>query len=136
MTRRGGDLDIVEVAASLDLGGGFSVFVGGSFAEDFEQFSIEHYNAYVTYETGAWLFAAELNATDIPDDGDIYSGLLMANYEYSDVASVTARFSAVDWEDRAEYTKYTLAHNYDFSDNLLLVTEVSHVDSTGSTSLF
>ena len=131
----GGDLDIVEVAASLDLGGGFSVFVGGSFAEDFEQFSIEHYNAYLTYETGAWLFAAELNATDIPDDGDIYSGLLMANYEYSDIASVTARFSAVDWEDRAEYTKYTLAHNYDFSDSLLLVTEVSHVDSTGSTSL-
>ncbi len=55
---------VVEVAASLDLGGGFSVFVGGSFAEDFEQFSIEHYNAYVTYETGAWLFAAELNASN------------------------------------------------------------------------
>ena len=130
-----GDLDIVEVAASLDLGGGFSVFAGGSFAED-EQFSYEHYNAYVTYETGAWLFAAELNATDMPDDdSDIYSGLLMANYEYSDIASVTARFSAVDWEDIAELTKYTLAHNYDFSDSLLLVTEVSHLDSEVSTSL-
>ena len=129
----GGDLDVVEVAASLDLGGGFSVFVGGSFAE-VEQLSFDHYNAYVTYETGAWLFAAELNATQLDGD-DIHTGLLMANYEYSDIASVTARFSAVDWEDSVEYTKYTLAHNYDFSDSLLLVTEVSHLDSAGSTSL-
>jgi hypothetical protein len=131
----GGDLDIVEVAASLDLGGGFSVFVGGSFAE-IEQFTYDHYNAYLTYETGAWLFAAELNATHMPDDdGDIHTGLLMANYEYSDIASVTARFSAVDWEDSPEFTKYTLAHNYAFSDSLLFVTEVSHLDSIGSTSL-
>ena len=132
------DRDIVEVAASLDLGGGFSVFVGGSFSEN-DELRYEHYNAYVTYETGAWLFAAELNATGGDGGGgdvvSIHSGLLMANYEYSDIASVTARFSAVDWEDRAEYTKYTLAHNYDFSDSLLLVTEVTHLDSTGSTSL-
>ena len=135
----------VEVAASLDLGGGFSVFVGGSFAEDFEQFSIEHYNAYVTYETGAWLFAAELNATNADFEGDNYlhAGLLMANYEYSDVASVTARVSAIDLvsdssdnDNDLEATKYTLAHNYAFSDNLLLVTEVSHVDFSDSEGPF
>ena len=128
------NVDIVEVAASLDLGGGFSVFVGGSFAE-MEQFTYDHYNAYVTYETGAWLFAAELNATQLSDStGDIHTGLLMANYEYSDIASVTARFSAIDFQG-AEFTKHTLAHNYAFSDSLLLVTEVSQVDITNLTSL-
>jgi len=129
------DRDIVEVAASLDLGGGFSVFVGGSFSEN-DELRYEHYNAYVTYETGAWLFAAELNATGGDGGGgdvvSIHSGLLMANYEYSDVASVTARFSALDTDLKGqfieEYTKYTLAHNYAFSDSLLLVTEVSHLD--------
>ena len=128
----GGDLDVVEVAASLDLGGGFSVFVGGSFAE-VEQLSFDHYNAYVTYETGAWLFAAELNATQLDGD-DIHTGLLMANYEYSDIASVTARLSAIDLQG-IEFTKHTLAHNYAFSDSLLLVTEVSQVDSVLDTSL-
>ena len=129
------DRDIVEVAASLDLGGGFSVFVGGSFSEN-DELRYEHYNAYVTYETGAWLFAAELNATGVDGGGgdvvSIHSGLLMANYEYSDVASVTARFSALDTDLKGglieEYTKYTLAHNYAFSDSLLLVTEVSYLD--------
>jgi hypothetical protein len=129
------NVDIVEVAASLDLGGGFSVFVGGSFAE-MDQLSFDHYNAYVTYETGAWLFAAELNATQLDDngDGDIHTGLLMANYEYSDIASVTARFSTIDFQG-VEFTKHTLAHNYAFSDSLLLVTEVSQVDSINSTRL-
>lgn len=126
--------ELVEVVAYIDLGGGFAIFVGGNFSE-INQVSQEHYNAYVTYENGAWLFAAELNAIvkDLAGDNYLHCGLLMANYEYSDVASVTARFSALDLvsdsgESYLEVTKYTLAHNYAFSDNLLLVTEVSHVD--------
>ena len=89
-------------------------------------------NAYVTYETGAWLFAAELNLeeneSEFAADLDINSGLLMANYAYSDVASVTARISMIEAELKGvdlDITKYTVAHNYAFSDNLLLVTEVS-----------
>ena len=138
--------DVVEVAASLDLGGGFSIFAGGNFSErkELNQEGLEHYNTYMTYETGAWLFAAELNASNgtiagFVGDNYVYSYLLMANYEYSDVASVTARFSALDYTklfttdevDEAEaydIKKYTLAHNYAFSESLLLVTEVSHVD--------
>ena len=51
-----------------------------------------------TYETGAWLFAAELNLVKMSrdwryDDADSRVVCVMANYAYSDVASVTARIS-------------------------------------------
>ena len=125
----------LEVAGSMDLGNGFTVFAGATF-ESADQDS-ELYNAYVTYETGAWLFAAEINigegeqAAAAAADIDLMSGLLMANYAYSDVASVTARISAIEVEignSDLDITKYTLAHNYALSDNLLLVTEVSFAD--------
>jgi hypothetical protein len=123
----------LEVAGSMDLGNGFTVFAGATF-ESADQDS-ELYNAYVTYETGAWLFAAEINIGEgeqaAAADIDLMSGLLMANYAYSDVASVTARISAIELEqgnDDLDITKYTLAHNYALSDNLLLVTEVSFAD--------
>jgi len=138
--RLGGDTDsdlgqdssfAVEVAGSIDLGNGFTVFAGGAF-EDADSGDNQILNAYVTYETGAWLFAAELNLeeneSEFAADLDINSGLLMANYAYSDVASVTARISMIEAELNGvdlDITKYTVAHNYAFSDNLLLVTEVS-----------
>ncbi len=67
------------------------------------------------------------------NDQEATSYLLMANYAYSDVASVTARFSSVDLEgeqqgDIIDGTKITLAHNYAFSDNLALCAEVSQAD--------
>ena len=141
--RLGGDTDsdlvqdssfAVEVAGSIDLGNGFTVFAGATFENANED--SELYNAYVTYETGAWLFAAELNIGEgeqaaPADDIELTSGLLMANYAYSDVASVTARVSAIEVEignNDLDITKYTLAHNYALSDNLLLVTEISFAD--------
>jgi hypothetical protein len=136
----------VEVAYARDLGNGFNVFVGALFEEtevdetpapDVET-SIDTtvYNAYVTYETGAWLFAAEVIQTehDIDDranvleDIDIDSFLLMANYTYSDKASVTARISNVDVDDYFDATKLTVAHLYAFTDNLALCAEISSVD--------
>jgi len=138
--RLGGDVEgdssyAVEVAGSIDLGNGFTVFAGGAF-EDAESGDNQLINVYVTYETGAWLFAAELNLEENESffgvDADSTSALLMANYAYSDVASVTARISMVDLEvdddELVEFTKYTVAHNYALSDNLLLVTEVSFDD--------
>ena len=142
--RLGGDSDLdlgqdssfaVEVAGSIDLGNGFTVFAGGAF-EDAESGDNQLINVYVTYETGAWLFAAELNLEENESffgvDADSTSALLMANYAYSDVASVTARISMVDLEvdndELVEFTKYTVAHNHALSDNLLLVTEVSFDD--------
>ena len=123
----------VEVAYSIDLGNGFNLFAGAAF-EDADSGDNELFNVYATYETGAWLFAAELNIgeneseTGAVDDTDLTSGLVMANYAYSDVASVTARISMVEIEQDTldyDFIKYTVAHNYALADNLLLVTEIS-----------
>ena len=140
--RLGGDRDgagdgdssyAVEVAGSIDLGNGFNLFAGVAL-EDADSGDNELFNFYATYETGAWLFAAELNIgeneseTGAEDDTDLTSGLVMANYAYSDVASVTARISMVEIEQGTldyDFIKYTVAHNYALADNLLLVTEIS-----------
>jgi len=122
----------VEVAYSIDLGNGFNLFAGAAF-EDADSGDNELFNFYATYETGAWLFAAELNVGENEqlgalDDVDYSSGLLMANYAYSDVASVTGRISMVEIEsgdDDYDFKKYTVAHNYALADNLLLVAEIS-----------
>ena len=123
----------VEVAYSIDLGNGFNLFAGVAL-EDADSGDNELFNFYATYETGAWLFAAELNIgeneseTGAEDDTDLTSGLVMANYAYSDVASVTARISMVEIEQGTldyDFIKYTVAHNYALADNLLLVTEIS-----------
>ena len=51
----------------------------------------------------------------------------MANYTYSDAASVTGRYSVEDG-GTDDATKITLAHNYAIADNLALIAEVSEVD--------
>ena len=138
----------VEVAYARDLGNGFNVFVGALFEETEvdnnagDNFGIDDVetsidttvlNGYVTYETGAWLFAAEMVQTEhelsgASNDIEIDSFLLMANYTYSDQASVTARISNVDVDDYFDMTKLTVAHLYAFTDNLALCAEISSVD--------
>jgi len=160
----------VEIAFAYDFDNGITYFIGASYEEgdgygfendddsqtdtgDTEAYVI---NSYVTYETGAWLFAAEVNygENDIDDvvenanggpgadaaydaKSDTFSALLMANYAYSDVASVTGRVSYVDYgldtsnqasDADLDMIKLTAAHNYAFTDNLLLVTEISYTD--------
>ena len=142
----------VEVAGAYEFEDGITVFLGGAY-EDGSGNTLYLGNAgdtyvintYATYETGAWLFAGELNYGNSEGgrfalgakEEEVLQGLLMANYAYSDVASVTGRFSYVDNEDTSsasneqfEAVKFTLAHNYAFTDNLLLVTEVGYVDGT------
>jgi len=142
----------VEVAGAYDLGNGVAVFLGGAY-EDAEAGDTYIVNAYATYETGAWLFAAEVNFGnsesgafdyDVEDtdgtvlgtlgggnDVDVLSGLLMANYAYNETASVTGRVSyeEVDGAVDGDVTKYTLAHNKALADNLALITEVSFADA-------
>ena len=130
----------IEAAGALTMDNGVSFFLGGRY-DDGDLADKMVYNAYVTFETGAWIFAAELAYAD--EDADAanadksgLNALLMANFAYSDVASVTGRLSYVDLEketgvgteDDASFLKYTLAHNYSFTDNLLLVTELSYID--------
>ena len=132
----------IEAAYAKDLGNGFNAFLGAVFEETEAviagaDLDIEStvYNAYITYETGAWLFAAEYTITEhafdlgfLEADIDVDSALVMANYSYSDQASITGRISHVDADDLLEATKFTLAHSYAFTDNLLLVAEVSAVE--------
>jgi hypothetical protein len=139
----------IEAAYAQDLGNGLTVFLGGAY-EDADAGDSYIVNAYATYETGAWLFAAEVNfgnsesgAFDILDDTntvlvgggndvDVMSGLVMANYAYSDDSSVTARLSYEEVEGttgEGDVTKYTLAHNKALADNLALITEVSFGDA-------
>lgn len=111
------------------------------------------FNTYVTLETGAWLFAAEFNygTTEWEDLGgaagpdleiDSITAMVMANFAYSDQASVTGRVSYLSAEGDlsgagdidVDALKYTLAHNYAFTDNLLLVTEVSYTDGDADAS--
>ena len=139
----------IEVAYAQDLGNGVAVFLGAAF-EDADAGDTYIVNSYVTYETGAWLFAAEVNfgnsengAFDVTnaydttgadvsgDDVDVMSGLVMANYAYSDDSSVTARLSYEEVEGTADadITKYTLAHNKALADNLALIVELSYADA-------
>ena len=118
----------IEVAYSTDLGNGLGAFLGGRYDSvdgDDDQFVVD---AYLTYETGAWLFAAEVVHVDDGADVDT-SALALANYSYSDAASVTARYSV---EDGTDTSKITLAHNYALADNLALIAEVSSVDVDGA----
>jgi hypothetical protein len=127
----------IEVAGSTGLGNGFTLFAGGAF-ENNDAGDNQLLNAYVTYETGAWLFAAETKLEEnqiggLGADIDITSYMVMANYAYSDVASVTGRFTDITADvgnvEVIDGTKLTLAHNYAFSDNLALCAEVSLVDA-------
>ena len=125
----------IEVAGSVSLETGYSFFLGGAI-EDGDDGDSYVVNTYATYETGAWIFAAELNYGEsdsgvLGTDGTVFSGLLMANFAYSDVASITGRLSYVDVDSDTigdNWLKYTLAHGYAFTDNLFFVTEVSYSD--------
>ena len=150
-----------ELAAAFNFDNGISYFAGLAY-ENGDGFTLFEniipieisdteqwiFNTYVTYETGAWLFAAEFNygntawndlgGTTIDFAIDSTTALIMANYAYSDQASVTGRISYLSADGEinegngdldSEAFKYTLAHNYAFTDNLLLVTELSYTDS-------
>lgn len=136
----------LEAAFALTMDNGVSWFLGGAY-EDSDEAEGDSYmlNTYVTFETGAWLFAGELNygeseaARFALGDGfvsdleeEVLQALIMANFAYSDAASVTGRISYADHEHdagvEADFVKYTLAHGYAFTDNLFLVNEISLVD--------
>ena len=131
-----GDGYSIEAAYAIDLASvqeGLSAFVGARYdVEDADADDDLLVNAYVSYETGAWIFAAEVVHLDDGNQHDT-SALVMANYTYSDAASVTGRYSVEDG-GTADATKITLAHNYAIADNLALIAEVSEVDVDGGES--
>ena len=129
----------VEAAYAKDLGNGFNALIGAVFettevrnAANDVGIDSTAINGFITYETGAWLFVGEYNMTthDISTVGEleIDSFLVMANCSFSYQASITGRVSYVDADDILEATKFTLAHNYAFTNNLMLVAEISAID--------
>ncbi len=118
----------IEVAYSTELAEGLNGFVGARLIKEDGVDDIRIINAYVTYETGAWLFAGEIVDADAGNLGDATDYQVMANYSYSDKASVTARYAvAEDTEDAI-----TLAHNYALADNLAVVAEVTNTSPDGA----
>ena len=131
-----GDGYSIEAAYAIDLASvqeGLSAFVGARYdVDDADADDDLLVNAYVSYETGAWIFAAEVVHLDDGNQHDT-SALVMANYTYSDAASVTGRYSVEDG-GTDDANKITLAHNYAIADNLALIAEVSEVDVDGADS--
>lgn len=144
----------VETAFGLYMENGLSWFIGGAY-EDADEAEGDSYviNTYVTFETGAWIFAAEVNYGESEADAfavgataaefggatgaeeEVLQALLMANFAYSDKASITGRLSYIDHElsdggasIEVDAFKATIAHGYAFTDNLFLVNELSYVD--------
>ena len=133
----------IEVAYGRDLGNGFGAFVG--LRSDINGDDLM--NAYVTYETGALMFAAEI--VDGENDSDIQ---LLANYAYADNASVTLRYTTEENAGNpgnglapdADLDRLTLSHQLALSDNLCITTEITdngqdddeHVFSVGALFTF
>jgi hypothetical protein len=142
----------LEVAYSIELAEGLNGFLGAQINEDPNKAAgsddLSILNAYVTYETGAWLFAAEIakfnGATSAADATDYQ---LMANYSYNDKSSVTVRYAVNDLDtfddddklDVPAGSAITVAHNYALADNLLVVAELTKFnpdDSSLSDALY
>jgi hypothetical protein len=134
----------VEAAGSIIFAEGVTGFLGAAY-EDSELDNGDTFviNSYITFETGAWIFAGEVNYGDFEEgaaladalnlaaDEEVIQALVMANFAYSDAASVTGRLSYSDHDADgadADFLKLSLAHGYAFTDNLFLVNEVSFVD--------
>ncbi|MEC8649904.1 MAG: hypothetical protein VXX82_03140 [Verrucomicrobiota bacterium] len=149
---------MVEVATAQDWGAGLTSFLGGAYCKDDggnrSSYSI---NAYITYENQAWVFAAELNRYNskvgsqlgehinqsvlVPFTAgkeNVLQWLLMANYTYSDRASITARVSRSKHESdllntdegiRADFIKFTAAHRQELTDNLTIISELSLIEA-------
>ncbi len=129
-----------EAAGSVIVADGLAFFLGGAY-QDGDLGDAYVINSYVTFETGAWLFAGELNygetSPDVGTEFDGFSGLVMANMAYSDQGSVTGRVSFYDTSvdgaaDDVDGIAYTFAHGWAFTDNLLLVLEASYVEDDGN----
>lgn len=114
-----GDGYTLEVAYSAALGEGLNGFIGAALNQPSTGDDTQVINAYVTYETGAWLFAGEIVDSDIGGDATDY--LVMANYTLNDSDSVTVRYS----DEEGVGTKSTVAYLTALADNLALVAEVS-----------
>jgi hypothetical protein len=112
--------------------------------------SAEILNVWVSYETGAFIFAAEYNDFSYASNvkvsnplyrkngsptgaltGDVNKGdayLLLAHYAANNNLSVTARFAEEDLDTGDESKKWTISPKYSFTDNFAGRLEYSRTD--------
>jgi hypothetical protein len=112
---------VMEIAYGRDLGNGLGAFVGYRTGTDaITGADADVLNAYVTYETGALTLAAEIADGEVTTDY-----LVLANYAYSDNASVTLRYTTQEVVNGADVDEITIAHQLALADNLSLTTELT-----------
>jgi hypothetical protein len=113
---------VMEIAYGRDLGNGLGAFVGYRTGTTAAGADDDVLNAYVTYETGALTFAAEI--ADGETDTDL---MFLANYAYADNASVTVRLTQEENGAGAgeDLDILTIAHQLALADNLSLTTELT-----------
>ena len=83
----------------------------------------ETFNAWASYDYGAFTFAAEYVDTEETAGDTLESIMGLVYYSFGD-AGVTLRYSDVDYNG-TDYTKFTVSPGMSFSDNVFGLVEVS-----------
>lgn len=122
----------LEMGYTHEIIDGLNGFIGllhvdntGNGASDFTIF-----NTYLTYSIYDVLLAAEYFYAEDAGAGNIYTYSLMANYSYSNPASITLAFSSTQATslDSTNLLVYTVSHKYALSDQLSFVSELGYYD--------
>ena len=113
----GGDASLEFLVAYTGIEGLTAKFI---YADDP---TYETFNAWASYDYGAFTFAAEYVDTEETAGGTLESIMGLVYYSFGD-AGITLRYSDVDYSG-TDYTKFTVSPGYSFSDNVFGLVEVS-----------
>ena len=113
----GGDASLEFLVAYTGIEGLTAKFI---YADDP---TYETFNAWASYDYGAFTFAAEYVDTEETAGDTLESIMGLVYYSFGD-AGITLRYSDVDYSG-TDYTKFTVSPGYSFSDNVFGLVEVS-----------
>jgi len=113
----GGDASLEFLVAYTGIEGLTAKFI---YADDP---TYETFNAWASYDYGAFTFAAEYVDTEETAGDTLESIMGLIYYSFGD-AGITLRYSDVDYSG-TDYTKFTVSPGYSFSDNVFGLVEVS-----------
>ena len=131
------DLDdhiAIDIAASVMFFPGLEGRIGFAH-ESFDEpggDDINQFNTWLAWNPSALTLAAELDIFDVKGN-DIWSLMLLANYQFTDWFAGTLRYTHEDDDDlNAEVDRITLALLFTLTENLGLNVEYSHSDRESS----
>ena len=116
---------------------GLTLFAGAAYDDHENSGHAYIFNTYLSFQTGAWTLATELSYGEQSGEVDGLSGLVMANFAYSPVVSLTGRVSYYTTEVAGANdfgVTYAFAHSYALSEQWVLVSEVSYINEDQATS--